>query len=301
MSNILLVTVPNNKENASTTFGGMVNDVDLRGGRISRFETPNLVVGTLDSLISLSDDLAKFGTQVEVSTTYTSCAVCLSTCLYLLIIHPLIFTVNFLFVPDICTYFIFVGRQNVVRKIERQYAEVSDAKTPALRVNDVAVDAYFKKFTWDFASYQFQGKQLAEIVGQIQAMAGKAEEELKLLTNNYTEKTLAVAAAKRRQVLNLTTSDFEDFLSPEKIAKLDVQNTEHLLTIMVVVPKALEQGVCLSLCVLMIMWFDYRADFFVLLLLLLSCRVHVIIQYDWREHCCFRWSRLDQFLVLGLE
>lgn len=129
-----------------------------------------------------------------------------------------------------------------MRKTERQYAELADEKTQPLRINDTAIEAYFKKFQWDFASYQFQGKQLAELVGQIQAMAGKTEEELKLLSANFTEKNLALAAAKRRQVINLATSDFEDFLTPEKIAKLDVQNSEHLLTVMVVVPKALEQG-----------------------------------------------------------
>jgi membrane-bound ClpP family serine protease len=132
--------------------------------------------------------------------------------------------------------------QNVVRKIERQYAELSDEKNQGLRVNETAVEAYLKKFQWDFASYQSAGKQLAELVSQIQALAGKSEEELKLLSTNYTDKNLALAAAKRRQIINLVTSDFEDFLTPEKIAKLDVQNSEHLITVMVVVPKSLEQG-----------------------------------------------------------
>ncbi len=66
MSNILLITVPNNKESAATTFSGIAHQVDLKGGRMNRFETPSLVVGTLDSLMALSDDLSKIGTQVEV-------------------------------------------------------------------------------------------------------------------------------------------------------------------------------------------------------------------------------------------
>ncbi len=129
-----------------------------------------------------------------------------------------------------------------MRKIERQYAELIDDKSQNLRVNETSVEAYLKKFQWDFASYQYQGKQLGELVGQIQAMAGKTEEELKLLTTSYTDKNLALAASKRRQIINLATSDFEDFLTPEKIAKLDIQNSEHLLTVMVVLPKSLEQG-----------------------------------------------------------
>lgn len=74
MSNMWLVTVPNNKESASTTFSVIANQLDLKGsGRISRFETPSLVVGTLDSLMGLSDDLTKIGTQVEVRSDFIEC------------------------------------------------------------------------------------------------------------------------------------------------------------------------------------------------------------------------------------
>lgn len=70
MSHALLVTVPNNKESASSTFRTIspyVKEKDL--GRPYKFDTPDLVVGTLDSLMILSDDLNKIGLQVEVSIT----------------------------------------------------------------------------------------------------------------------------------------------------------------------------------------------------------------------------------------
>lgn len=74
-------------------------------------------------------------------------------------------------------------------------------------------------------------------------MSSKVDDELKSLTGNYTEKNLTLAAVKRKKQVNLTTSDFEDFLTPEAVAKLDLLNTENLLTVMVVVPKPLEAGV----------------------------------------------------------
>jgi len=74
-------------------------------------------------------------------------------------------------------------------------------------------------------------------------MAGKTEDELKLLATSFQEKTVALAAAKRRKVINLSTSDFEDFLRPEDVAKVEFLNTEHLLTVTVVVPKSSEQGI----------------------------------------------------------
>jgi hypothetical protein len=137
--------------------------------------------------------------------------------------------------------------QNVVRKVERQYFEIStpdkDGKPPKpLVVNDVAVDVVFTKFQWNTAQFQTEGKQLGELVSQIQGIAGKTDEELKVLGSTYSEKNLALAAAKRRQIINLSTSEFEDFLAPETIAKLDVLNTDNLLTVTIVVPKSAEQG-----------------------------------------------------------
>lgn len=68
MSHALLVTVPNNKDSASNTFRTIAPYAKERDlSRPYRFETPDLVVGTLDSLMVLSDELNKIGLQVEVS------------------------------------------------------------------------------------------------------------------------------------------------------------------------------------------------------------------------------------------
>jgi hypothetical protein len=99
-----------------------------------------------------------------------------------------------------------------------------------------------RKFQWDHARYQFSGRQLAEIVAQIQAMAAKVDEELKKLSTLYNEKNLALGTLQRKKTINLTTSDFEDFLKPTAVSKIELVDTESLLTVMVVVPKALENG-----------------------------------------------------------
>ncbi len=62
-----LATVPNNKESPDTTFSNIQNNVAGTGlCNIFRFEIPSLVVGTLDTLMALSDDLGKISNQVEV-------------------------------------------------------------------------------------------------------------------------------------------------------------------------------------------------------------------------------------------
>ena len=129
-----------------------------------------------------------------------------------------------------------------MRKVERQYLEMAGPKPESLRIQDVTVEAYLQRFQWDFAQYQQQGRQLGELVTQIQAMAGKVDEDLKTLNTSYMDKTVALAAAKRKKVINLTTSDLEDFLTQADMKRIDVLDTEHLLTVFVVVPASLEQG-----------------------------------------------------------
>lgn len=68
MSQVWLITVPNNKENTTNVYNTVANAVGSKGDSQSfRFEVPELPSGTLDSLMALSDDLNKIGTQVEVS------------------------------------------------------------------------------------------------------------------------------------------------------------------------------------------------------------------------------------------
>lgn len=133
--------------------------------------------------------------------------------------------------------------ENVVRKVERQYVETKAAITgtdSGLKVNETSVEAYLRKFQWDFARFQIQGKKLSELVAQIQSLAAKVDDELKIMTTSYGDKTVAFAALQRKKTVVLQTSDFEDFLTTSAVAKLELLDTEYLLTVTVVVPKAQE-------------------------------------------------------------
>lgn len=67
MSHVLLVTVPNNRDHPDKTFAAIQNVVTASSySTISRIDVPNLVVGTLDTLMSLADDMGKIGTIIEV-------------------------------------------------------------------------------------------------------------------------------------------------------------------------------------------------------------------------------------------
>ena len=157
-----------------------------------------LKVGTLDSLMQLTDDLVKISVNV----------------------------------------------QNVVHKIERQYLEIAGANPKRLLVNSkFTPEKYFDDFEWDEARYGTTGedKTLASIVACIQGIASKADEELKKVSSIYSDKNLALQALQRRKVVNIMTSDFEDFITPKRVSELEFHNTDSLTTLMVVFPKQLEQ------------------------------------------------------------
>ncbi len=62
-----LVTVPNGKQSSESTFSSIQTSVTANAiSKVFRFEMPTLVVGTLDTLMALSDDLGKISNQVEV-------------------------------------------------------------------------------------------------------------------------------------------------------------------------------------------------------------------------------------------
>ena len=65
MQQLWLLTVPNGKDTPEATCESL--RLNVSHCRFHRFEIPNLTVGTLDSLLNLTDDLFKINVQVEVN------------------------------------------------------------------------------------------------------------------------------------------------------------------------------------------------------------------------------------------
>lgn len=136
-----------------------------------------------------------------------------------------------------------VQSQNVVRKIERQYADVAGNDAEVLRVaNEMTVDNYLRNFQWDYARYRYQGRQLPDLVSQIQTMVAKVDDELKKLSQSYNEKLQTLSALQRKRTVNLATSDFEDFLTADVISKFEFVDTDYLKTVVVIVNSQTEAG-----------------------------------------------------------
>ena len=104
------------------------------------------------------------------------------------------------------------------------------------------IDRYLRNFQWDYARYRFQGRPLSDIVSQIQGVAVKVDEELKKLGQSYMEKQQYLAGLQRKKSSNMVTADFEDVLTPAEVSRMEVLNTDTLVTLAVIVPAAVENG-----------------------------------------------------------
>jgi V-type H+-transporting ATPase subunit C len=136
-----------------------------------------------------------------------------------------------------------VSVEGVIKKVERQYFEVHSGlggKVPPLKVQEKPVELYLKKWSWDYARYQHQGKKLSDLVQQITTMTAQVDDELKILLVSQAEKQQTLATWQRRKQTNLGTSDFEDFITHEILSGLEIVDNDHLLTLMVSMSKSME-------------------------------------------------------------
>uniref|UniRef100_A0A0E0DV75 V-type proton ATPase subunit C n=1 Tax=Oryza meridionalis TaxID=40149 RepID=A0A0E0DV75_9ORYZ len=153
-----------------------------------RFNVPDLRVGTLDSLLALSDDLVKSNVFIE----------------------------------------------GVSHKIRRQIEELERAggvESGALTVDGVPVDTYLTRFVWDEGKYPTMSP-LKEIVGSIQSQVSKIEDDMKVRGAEYNNVRSQLSAINRKQTGSLAVRDLSNLVKPE-----DMVTSEHLVTLLAVVPK----------------------------------------------------------------
>ncbi|XP_010925033.1 V-type proton ATPase subunit C [Elaeis guineensis] len=153
-----------------------------------RFNTPDLRVGTLDSLLALSDDLAKSNAFIE----------------------------------------------GVSHKIRRQIEDLeraSGVEGGALTVDGVPVDSYLTRFVWDEAKYPTMSP-LREIVDSIHVLVAKIEDDMKVRAAEYNNIRSQLNIINRKQSGSLAVRDLSNLVKPE-----DIITSEHLVTLLAVVPK----------------------------------------------------------------
>lgn len=196
-----LVTLPNGSANDDATTLRTLTEVvwSSAAGEIAKphpLAVPKLLVGTLDSLMSLSDELGKVDTSVEAT----------------------------------------------VRKIERQYTDVSGVNSEPLTIGSAPAQRFLEGFQWDIAKYPNRNP-LADIVGSILDDVQTVEDELKDWTMNLPEKNQQLAALNRKKSGNLSVAPLDEVLTAEVIEtnRVEFLDTEYLKTLVVIVPRSLQQ------------------------------------------------------------
>lgn len=189
----VLVSLPNEQQPTEQVYKKL-NDSPLKAhANVFKIEVPPLQVGTLDSLMHLSDDLVRIDMLVE----------------------------------------------NMVRKIEKQYAEVAGDSPEALKVAGVTAGQYVRLFEWDYSKFAVR-QRLPALVALIQGGVGKIEEEHRNLSMVFQEKNQALQGLKRKKGNNLATVELSDVISREKLRGIIMVDTEHLITLAVAMQKAQE-------------------------------------------------------------
>jgi len=166
-----------------------------------KFDVPDgesaLKFGSFDDLIRLTDDMAKHDSQVE----------------------------------------------SIARRIERMYLEVEPGKANdpirefkvLSQTKTMAFDKYLREWRWDDAKYP-KMRGLTNNLTLLLSVANKLDEEARNKSAQYNEVMSAKNNMQKKETGSLLAKDLTDVLTPEVVKEDDFIQTQHLTTLVVIVP-----------------------------------------------------------------
>jgi len=204
-----LIGVPNDKDesNARSTLSGKLSGV----AKTFPFSIPVsfLKVGTLDSLLTLSDELSKLDSVVEQTTKK---------------IERSLFD---------------VWKSEPKNQDDNKDLNKKDLspQLPELKVSEkqVSAEEFLENFSWDDSRYS-KRKPINTIADAIFKEVNKADEELKVQLANFNETKSSLLALEKKDGGSLLVKPLGQY-----VKKSDLVDTEHLTTLLVVIPKPKEK------------------------------------------------------------
>jgi V-type H+-transporting ATPase subunit C len=166
---------------------------------LHKIDVPVLLVGTLDSLMTLSDELAKYDQAVESVVKK-------------------------------------IMRTSHELSPSASSSERSSSAQAPLLVGGVDPEKFVLTFGWDFAKFPHR-RPLRELVQLITQGAGAVEEEMKNLSTTLAEKQGSLQELKRKKGGSMLAGNLGDILSDDVMRGVRVVDTEYLKTIFVAVPR----------------------------------------------------------------
>lgn len=172
---------------------------------------PELKIGTLDSLLALSDDLQKINGQIENVTQKIKRQI-----------------------QEIGEH---IAKESIRQRRddnnENNNNNSNEAFAPQviLTVDGVPTEQYLAEFKWDEAKNPAK-RQLRETVEKITENVAKIDDELKMKLGEYVMAKNSLSTVVRKTQGSLATRDLGDLVREE-----DMIETENLTTLLVTIPK----------------------------------------------------------------
>uniref|UniRef100_A0A0G4HWN9 V-type proton ATPase subunit C n=1 Tax=Chromera velia CCMP2878 TaxID=1169474 RepID=A0A0G4HWN9_9ALVE len=133
--------------------------------------------------------------------------------------------------------------EGVVKRVERQMVDIAgdsaDLKVK-FQFNDLPVIHYIQRFYWDDAKYP-RTRSIRDNLDILLSSVAKSDEEVRLKSVTFQELKGMASAASKKDSANLLTRNLIDVLTPGTVSADDFINTEHLATLVVVVPRGAEK------------------------------------------------------------
>lgn len=139
-------------------------------------------------------------------------------------------------VDDLVKHDSFV--EQACRRLERLGLEIDpNAEFKILwQRNTLSVDQYLSRFIWDEAKYP-RSRILKQNVDLLVANVAKLDEEVRVKASLFQELRNSAANSQKQESIGFNTKDLVDVLTPDICSESDFIDTEHLTTVVAIVPK----------------------------------------------------------------
>jgi V-type H+-transporting ATPase subunit C len=160
-------------------------------GIVHRFRLPSLRVGSLDSLLSLSEDLGRKDQFFEGVVNK-------------------------------------IARQLRDLYVDPDTGNNERPSDMILSVGNVSLDKYLASFEWDEAKFKL-ASPLKDIIDAVSSTMTKIEEELRTKSASFQSVTQAIAAEKKKATGNLMVRDLSDVIKPEEVVESEHFTTLYVV------------------------------------------------------------------------
>lgn len=180
---------------------------DVNGGevKLTPFKLPSFKVGTLDSLVEQSDELAKIDNQLHAS------------------ISKVLEIAGNVLTP--------------LAALSSGSSSTNETQTPRMKIDGKTVDEYLETFQWNTSRYRLD-KPTEQLIKNISEEAFNLDSDLKTAYSSYNVARSNLLAAQRKQTGDLTVKSLHDIVNKDDF----VLGSEHLTTDLLVVPKSLNSA-----------------------------------------------------------